>query len=188
MLDPWPLQPFEPVAYFDFGWSVELTGSISWRKPWKYVKLVPTGFKTTPKNSLLQERFDSYPIEFQFFGVCGDEVETTVDFTEYSNGVTLPHNIQNVCKTGYSFNLEMHVWTQQQTLENDETDPSRDDKDHWYWETILVDQPGIWIDEIQNFESNRKLYVFFLPTIWKLARIKNITGISKVKLTTTDFT
>ena len=80
----------------------------------------------------------------------------------------------------------MHVWTQQQTLDNDETDPSREDKDQWYWETILVDQPSIWIDEIQNFESNRKLYVFLLPTIWKLARIKNITGISKVKLTNSD--
>ena len=143
MLDPWPLQPFEPVAYFDFGWSVELTGSISWRKPWKYVKLVPTGFKTTAKNSFPQERFNSYPIEFQFFGVCGDEVESTVDFTEYSNGVTLPHNIQNVCKTGYSFNVEVHVWTQQQTLDNDETDPSREDKviDSWFcWsQNILME-------------------------------------------------
>ena len=150
------------------------------------MKLVPTGFKTTAKNSFPQERFDSYPIEFQLFRACGDEVESTVDFTEYSNGVTLSHNIQNVCKIKYSFNVEVNELTQQQTLDKDETDPSREDKDQLYWKIILADQSSIWIDEIQNFESNRKFYVFLLPTIWKLASIKNIIGISRLKLTHSD--
>lgn len=64
---PWPLQPNEPVAYFEFGSSVVVTGGISRKTSQsaaKYVKVVPTGFKSTAKNSFPQQRFDSYPIEF----------------------------------------------------------------------------------------------------------------------------
>ena len=45
MYDPRPLQPYEPIGYFEFGSSTKIINKISSKTSWRYIKLVPTAFK-----------------------------------------------------------------------------------------------------------------------------------------------
>ena len=96
MYDPRPLESYEPVGYFDMGSSVKIIEKIISKKPCKYVKLVPTAFKKTPNNIYPQERFDSYPVEFKFFGVIGEEVDAKLENDEVNENITLDADTQEM--------------------------------------------------------------------------------------------
>ena len=174
-LNPLPLQPNEPVAYFEFGSSVVVTGGVSQRKSGRYIKLVPVGFKSTPKNSFPKERFDSYPVEFSFFGVIGDEVESRADLADYSC-ISFTDGFQNCFDTGCSLKVELWVSNQQ---DDSSEEWKEQDAAKWqqYFSTIFDGQPWIKVDEVQNLRSSQRLPSSLLHSISESFQAKTITGI-----------
>ena len=62
------------------------------------------------KNSFPKLRFDSYPIEFSFFGVIGDEVESRADLADYSC-ISFTDGFQNCFDTGCSLKVVLVIKT-----------------------------------------------------------------------------
>lgn len=67
-----PLRPCEPVAFFQFDHSTQLTLSIEQSRPAKYVMLLPTGFRKFPDKLCQNPNF--VPMEIQFFGAIGQTI------------------------------------------------------------------------------------------------------------------
>lgn len=87
MKDQRPLRQFEPVAFFEFDNSQEITFSLDFNRPAKYIMLLPTGFRKKPDK--LGQRPDMVPMEIQFFGVQGSSAEVThLNTVETDDGVS----------------------------------------------------------------------------------------------------
>lgn len=67
--DPRPLRPNEPVAYFQFDASIQITFELDEQRPARYIMLKPTQFRQKPNK--LSQNPDLVPMEIQFFGVIG---------------------------------------------------------------------------------------------------------------------
>jgi hypothetical protein len=59
----------EPVAYFVFDEKLQITFELDFKRPAKYILLLPTGFRQKPQ--AFMQNPDMVPMEIQFFGVSG---------------------------------------------------------------------------------------------------------------------
>ena len=71
------------------------------------MKLVPTAFKKTQNNNFPQERFNSYPIEFKFFGIIGEEMDSNLENDDSSENVTVSSTVKDLCNTATKFQIQM---------------------------------------------------------------------------------
>lgn len=71
-----PLKPTEPVAFFDFGEQEKLNIDVQFRSACRYIKVMPTAFRSAPINYAETEIFTENSVEMMFFGISGYEVET----------------------------------------------------------------------------------------------------------------
>jgi hypothetical protein len=80
MLDPRPLRPCEPVAFFEFDERPSLTIDIDFKKPCRYLMLKPTGFRSKPHH--FRQSVNDLPMELEFFGVMGNSqpFDSSTDF------------------------------------------------------------------------------------------------------------
>jgi hypothetical protein len=80
MLDPRPLRPCEPVAFFEFDERPSLTLDIDFKRPCRYIMLKPTGFRSKPHH--FRQSVNDLPMELEFFGALGSSqpVDSSADF------------------------------------------------------------------------------------------------------------
>ena len=62
----------EPVAYFVFDEKLQITFELDFKRPAKYILLLPTGFRQKPQ--AFMQNPDMVPMEIQFFGVSGQVI------------------------------------------------------------------------------------------------------------------
>jgi len=67
--DPAPLRDFEPVAAFSMEENITVSFDVDFKRPSKYIMLMPTGFRNKP--SPYSQYFKDMPMEIEFFGVQG---------------------------------------------------------------------------------------------------------------------
>ena len=171
--DPRPLEPYEPVAYFDMGNSVKLVDkideksalSLKIKNSCRYVKLVPTRFKQTANNLYPQDRFTSYPIEFKFFGIIGEEVESKLDNDKYLDTYTTKQNILNASKSTDKYLVKVY----------DERNKS--------WEVVYSKEDNILLQEILTYGLNFNMSLAHLDQIYDYLHGENLTGIFKDSIT-----
>ena len=70
-----PLLPNEPIAYFDMDDQTEIIVEASIRRPVRFIKFIPTGFRKRPIN-FSSKPFNANQVECQFFGVNGFETSS----------------------------------------------------------------------------------------------------------------
>lgn len=163
--DPRPLQSYEPVGYFDMGTSVKIMDKIASKSSCKYVKLVPTGFKKTANNSFPQEKFTTYPIEFKFFGIIGEELDSRLDNEENSEIATANPAIQSLCDTHSTMKIE---------ILNKETNE---------WEAIYDDKSSLVIKEIQTLGTSFNISSGSIDKVLESMGDSTITGVHKDSIT-----
>ena len=67
---------YEPIAFFDFKDQEQIELDFRFRKSCKYIKLVPTAFRSLPINYADVKPYEKHQAECQFFGVAGYETES----------------------------------------------------------------------------------------------------------------
>jgi hypothetical protein len=165
MYDPRPLQPYEPVGYFDMGSTTKIVDKIASKTPCKYVKLVPTAFKKTPNNSFPQEKFNSYPIEFKFFGIIGEELDSKIDSEISNEPISSSAVVQTICNTHSNYSIQMY---------NSDSDT---------WETIHEEASPIAVQEIQTVGQTFNISAQNMDKSLSWFSSGNITGNFKTNIT-----
>jgi hypothetical protein len=162
--DPRPLQPYEPVGYFEMGNSWKIIDKIASKNPWKYVKLVPTAFKKTANNSFPQERFATYPIELKFFGVVGEELDARLENEIFNDTSVQIPTIQKLSDTRTLIKIQIN---------NKEADN---------WETVHEENSSLAVNHIQTTGMGFNIPSTQLEGILH-SLPKTITGVHKQHIT-----
>jgi hypothetical protein len=147
------------------GSTVKVVDKISSKRPCKYVKLVPTAFKKTPNNSFPQERFSTYPVEFKFFGVIGEELDSKLDNEENSEHFIGNSTVHSMCNTKTSYKIQMY-------------NKAVDD-----WETIHEEDSNVLIHEVQTLGLNFNISSLNLDKIVTWLSGNKLTGICRSSIT-----
>jgi hypothetical protein len=92
MLDPRPLRPYEPVAFFEFDERPSITIEIDFKRTCRFIMLKPTGFRSKPHH--FRQSVNDLPMELEFFGVLGSSLahDASTDFCGSGDLVALPHS------------------------------------------------------------------------------------------------
>jgi hypothetical protein len=122
----------------------------------RYVKLVPTSFRKTANNSYPHEKFTTYPIEFKFFGIIGEEVDAKVE-EEAGEQIQFSQTVKNLCKTEHKYQVKIFKESTQ------------------CWETIYNFEGDLSIQEIQTHGLNFNLSAYNLDKIQSWMQ-NDITG------------
>lgn len=71
--------PEEPIGMFDLNKDIEETFYIDekFQRPFRYVKLVPTGFRKAPIN-FSRIKFHSKRAEIMYFGISGTSISNSI--------------------------------------------------------------------------------------------------------------
>lgn len=165
MFDPKPLQPYEPVGYFDFGSSVKIIDKIASKESWKYVKLVPTAFKKVKNNTFPKEKFDNYPIEFKFFGIIGEEIESKIESENWSESLNQKPVVEAISNTSSQYKIQIY---------NEQSES---------WNTIYEESSKVYIQEVQTLGMSVNIPASNLDKIITWISSNSITGIYKSNIT-----
>lgn len=129
---------------------------------------MPTGFRQTTNNQYPQDRFPSYPIEFKFFGVIGEEVDSKIDSEEISEVYTLNESILEATQVKCVVNIQVY---QKQTKS---------------WEIVYNKSTPLQIQEIQTYNLSFNLPVSNIDKHIGSIKSGSLVGISKESITNSN--
>lgn len=103
--DSRPMRANEPAAYFEFDENVQITFDIDFKRPARYILLVPTGFRQKPQSFL--QNLEIVPMEIQFVGVSGSVIESDDNVLDTIGTSDASQNLGLDLRSGFDVEVEI---------------------------------------------------------------------------------
>ena len=104
------LQPYEPAGFFQMDEKEELSFSLDFERPCRYIYFKPTNFRTKPTK---MSQFTSFPMSMKYFGVAGvilEQSDSSVQaWNDYIDISEAKINTETICDIE-GFSKSQNTW------------------------------------------------------------------------------